>query len=83
MVHDQQVCLFTVCRLIECGGGNVISLRSSSKNLESLTKTLNYIFMDKCYLEKVRPLLAEGVPCLAPDFIAEYLFEVCIAKCIF
>ncbi|XP_071790753.1 SMC5-SMC6 complex localization factor protein 1-like isoform X1 [Asterias amurensis] len=62
-------------RLIECGGGNVMSLRSSSKNLESLTKTLNYIFMDKCYLEKVRPLLAEGVPCLAPDFIAEYLFQ--------
>ena len=54
----------------------VLPLRSPIRQPEDLAKLLDYIFVDKCYEEKVRPLMSRGVPCLSPEFIAEYLFEV-------
>ncbi|XP_022101976.1 SMC5-SMC6 complex localization factor protein 1-like isoform X2 [Acanthaster planci] len=62
-------------RLIECGGGVVLSQRLPIKEPDNLAKLLTYAFVDKCFEEKVRPLRERRVPCLAPEFIAEFLFE--------
>ncbi|XP_038053653.1 SMC5-SMC6 complex localization factor protein 1-like isoform X2 [Patiria miniata] len=62
-------------RLIECGGGTVLSLRPPIRDPDSLAKLLTHTFVDRCYEQKVRSLRDRGVPCLAPEFLAEFLFE--------
>ncbi|XP_072044649.1 SMC5-SMC6 complex localization factor protein 1-like [Amphiura filiformis] len=62
-------------RVIECGDGKVVNARLPIKDADAMATQLTLALVDKTYESDVKSLVARGVPCVSPDFIAEHLFE--------
>ena len=76
-----QIWYLFILRVVECGGGKVIIVKTPIKDADSLATQLTHALADPTYeAEVMKTLSVRGIPCVMPDYIAEHLFEVSISK---
>lgn len=76
MVENKYRRPFVYKRLIEAGGGKTVSLpQGCSKNKEMFVDCVTHVIVDRCYANDVQLFARGGVPCLHPEYLAEYLFK--------
>ncbi|PIK49619.1 putative ankyrin repeat domain-containing protein 32-like, partial [Apostichopus japonicus] len=77
MVEDKHRRPEVYQRLIEAGGGKTISLpRGSSRNKEVFVDCITHVIVDTVTPVEVQMFARAGVPCLHPEYLAEFLFQV-------
>ncbi|XP_071479433.1 SMC5-SMC6 complex localization factor protein 1-like [Diadema antillarum] len=69
-------------RILLAGGAQSVLPRLPATHVASLASRLTHVFADRSLKDDVKVLKEEGVPCLAPEFIGEHLFQVepCMTK---
>lgn len=66
------------CRLVESGGGSVVTLKLHY-DTQGLTPNLTHVFTEKNLEASVAGFRKAGLPCLSPDFIPETILRVSVA----
>ncbi|XP_030847619.1 SMC5-SMC6 complex localization factor protein 1 isoform X3 [Strongylocentrotus purpuratus] len=62
-------------RVLEAGGGQCVKGTFPIKEPARLVPSVTHVIVDKCHEKDVQCLEERGIPCLLPEFIAEYLFQ--------
>lgn len=72
------ICLYRHgCRLLSYGGAVVFNLYIPITKPAKVSSMLTYVFVDDELKEEILDLIDYGVMCLKPQFIGDFLIQVC------